>query len=126
MARETLPEPNSQGQRNRGKTEESNCCVLVWCHPPSPSLLRLSCHPLLRRQPKPLILKRFTAGLLDLAVDLTQLAEPMVSAVSLPRRDCQQSREGIFGMPLVSRSLRSWRGGGHPCSRITTTASSLL
>ncbi|XP_033631474.1 ubiquitin-like protein 3 [Asterias rubens] len=29
MARETLPEPNSQGQRNRGKTEESNCCVLV-------------------------------------------------------------------------------------------------
>ncbi|XP_001177227.1 ubiquitin-like protein 3 [Strongylocentrotus purpuratus] len=29
MARETLPEPNSQGQRNRGKTEESNCCVIL-------------------------------------------------------------------------------------------------
>ncbi|XP_071949876.1 ubiquitin-like protein 3 [Antedon mediterranea] len=29
LARETLPEPNSQGPRNRGKTEESNCCVLL-------------------------------------------------------------------------------------------------
>ncbi|XP_071502872.1 ubiquitin-like protein 3 isoform X2 [Diadema antillarum] len=29
MARETLPEPNSQGQRNRGKTEESNCCIIL-------------------------------------------------------------------------------------------------
>ncbi|XP_032812298.2 ubiquitin-like protein 3 isoform X1 [Petromyzon marinus] len=29
VARETLPEPNSQGQRNRGKTEESSCCVIL-------------------------------------------------------------------------------------------------
>ncbi|XP_032836788.1 ubiquitin-like protein 3 [Petromyzon marinus] len=29
VARENLPEPNSQGQRNRGKTEESNCCVIL-------------------------------------------------------------------------------------------------
>lgn len=30
VARETLPEPNSQGQRNREKTGESNCCVILW------------------------------------------------------------------------------------------------
>ncbi|KTF90342.1 hypothetical protein cypCar_00014242 [Cyprinus carpio] len=29
VARETLPEPNSQGQRNREKTGESNCCVIL-------------------------------------------------------------------------------------------------
>ncbi|KAK2870969.1 hypothetical protein Q8A67_023496 [Cirrhinus molitorella] len=29
VARETLPEPNSQGQRNREKTGESNCCVTI-------------------------------------------------------------------------------------------------
>ncbi|NWH60121.1 UBL3 protein, partial [Geococcyx californianus] len=29
VARETLPEPNSQGQRNREKTRESNCCVIL-------------------------------------------------------------------------------------------------
>ncbi|XP_060231824.1 ubiquitin-like protein 3 isoform X2 [Meriones unguiculatus] len=29
VARETLPEPNSQGQRNREKTGESHCCVLL-------------------------------------------------------------------------------------------------
>lgn len=29
MARETLPEPNSQDKRNRGKTEESNCCIVL-------------------------------------------------------------------------------------------------
>ncbi|KAI8508815.1 ubiquitin-like protein 3 isoform X1 [Branchiostoma floridae] len=29
VARENLPEPNSQGQRKSGKTEESNCCVLL-------------------------------------------------------------------------------------------------
>lgn len=32
VARETLPEPNSQGQRNREKTGESNCCVILWRH----------------------------------------------------------------------------------------------
>ncbi|XP_032886555.1 ubiquitin-like protein 3 [Amblyraja radiata] len=29
VARETLPEPNSQGQRNREKTGESNCCMIL-------------------------------------------------------------------------------------------------
>ncbi|XP_043913338.1 ubiquitin-like protein 3 isoform X2 [Protopterus annectens] len=29
VARETLPEPNSQGQRNRDKTTESSCCLLL-------------------------------------------------------------------------------------------------
>ncbi|KAM4733099.1 ubiquitin-like protein 3b isoform 3-T6 [Anableps anableps] len=29
VARETLPEPNSHGQRNREKTTESNCCLLL-------------------------------------------------------------------------------------------------
>lgn len=29
MPRETLPEPNSQGPRKTGKTEESNCCVVL-------------------------------------------------------------------------------------------------
>ncbi|XP_057677885.1 ubiquitin-like protein 3a [Corythoichthys intestinalis] len=29
VARETLPEPNSQGQRNREKRGESNCCVIL-------------------------------------------------------------------------------------------------
>ncbi|XP_036085621.1 ubiquitin-like protein 3 isoform X1 [Rousettus aegyptiacus] len=29
VAKETLPEPNSQGQRNRGKTRESNCCIIL-------------------------------------------------------------------------------------------------
>ncbi|XP_006832107.1 PREDICTED: ubiquitin-like protein 3-like [Chrysochloris asiatica] len=29
VARETLPEPNSQGQRNREKTGESNCCIIL-------------------------------------------------------------------------------------------------
>ncbi|XP_055459626.1 ubiquitin-like protein 3 [Psammomys obesus] len=29
VARETLPEPNSQGQRNREKTGESHCCVIL-------------------------------------------------------------------------------------------------
>ncbi|XP_029517883.1 ubiquitin-like protein 3 [Oncorhynchus nerka] len=29
VARETLPEPNSHGQRNREKTAESNCCLLL-------------------------------------------------------------------------------------------------
>uniref|UniRef100_A0A5F9C376 UBL3-like ubiquitin domain-containing protein n=1 Tax=Oryctolagus cuniculus TaxID=9986 RepID=A0A5F9C376_RABIT len=37
VARETLWEPNSQGQRNREKTGESDCCVIRWaagsgCH----------------------------------------------------------------------------------------------
>lgn len=30
VARETLPEPNSHGQRNREKTTESSCCLLLW------------------------------------------------------------------------------------------------
>ncbi|CAL8306189.1 unnamed protein product [Arctogadus glacialis] len=30
VARETLPEPNSHGQRNREKTTESNCCLLLF------------------------------------------------------------------------------------------------
>ncbi|XP_006862939.1 PREDICTED: ubiquitin-like protein 3-like, partial [Chrysochloris asiatica] len=30
VATETLPEPNSQGQRNHEKTCESNCCVILW------------------------------------------------------------------------------------------------
>ncbi|XP_002733302.1 ubiquitin-like protein 3 [Saccoglossus kowalevskii] len=29
VPRENLPEPNSQGQTKRGKTEESNCCVIL-------------------------------------------------------------------------------------------------
>eukprot|EP00063_Salmo_salar_P092952 XP_014067787.1 PREDICTED: ubiquitin-like protein 3 isoform X1 [Salmo salar] len=29
VARETLPEPNSHGQRNREKITESNCCLLL-------------------------------------------------------------------------------------------------
>ncbi|KAI5105174.1 ubiquitin-like 3b [Silurus meridionalis] len=29
VARETLPEPNSHGQRNREKTTESSCCLLL-------------------------------------------------------------------------------------------------
>ncbi|XP_012734144.1 ubiquitin-like protein 3a [Fundulus heteroclitus] len=29
VARETLPEPNSQDRRNREKTEESYCCVIL-------------------------------------------------------------------------------------------------
>ncbi|XP_069749127.1 ubiquitin-like protein 3 [Narcine bancroftii] len=29
VARETLPEPNSQGQRNREKIGESNCCMIL-------------------------------------------------------------------------------------------------
>ncbi|XP_031442798.1 ubiquitin-like protein 3b [Clupea harengus] len=29
VARETLPEPNSHGQRNREKTPESSCCLLL-------------------------------------------------------------------------------------------------
>ncbi|KPP65351.1 ubiquitin-like protein 3-like [Scleropages formosus] len=29
VARETLPEPNSNGQRNRDKSTESSCCLLL-------------------------------------------------------------------------------------------------
>ncbi|XP_028671570.1 ubiquitin-like protein 3b isoform X2 [Erpetoichthys calabaricus] len=29
VARENLPEPNSHGQRNREKTTESSCCLLL-------------------------------------------------------------------------------------------------
>ncbi|MEQ2221208.1 hypothetical protein ILYODFUR_013401 [Ilyodon furcidens] len=41
VARETLPEPNSQGQRNREKTGESNCCVILLLPYPVTPLLAI-------------------------------------------------------------------------------------